>query len=268
MTAEMMDRDASATEIHLTAVIEAGAELGAGVVIGPYAFVGAGVRLGDRCRVDHHASLRGPSAFGPDNHFFPFCAIGDKTQDLKYTVEPTHLEVGSGNIFREFVTVNRATSPGGRTILGSHNTFLAYSHIAHDCVVGNRTVFSNNGTLAGHVTVGDYAVIGGLSAVHQFCRIGAHAIVGGCSKIVQDVPPYFIADGNPAKIRGVNAIGLERAGFAEEDAKVLRRAFKILYDSGLNTSQALERLEAELGHSAHARVLIEFVRASQRGIIR
>jgi UDP-N-acetylglucosamine acyltransferase len=263
-----MDDPPIATEIHPTAIVEPGANLGCGVAVGPFAFIGRGVTLGDRCLVEHHASLKGPSIFGPANHFFPFCALGDKTQDLKYIGEPTYLEVGEANVFREFVTVSRATGIGNRTLIGSRNVFLAYSHVAHDCIVGNHAVFSNNGTLAGHVTVGDHAVIGGLSAVHQFCRIGAYAIVGGCSKIVQDVPPYFIADGNPAKVRGVNVVGLERAGFANDDLKALRRAFKALYDPMLNTTQAVERLNSELGSDPHVRALVDFVTSSQRGIIR
>lgn len=254
--------------IHSTAIIEPGAKLGAGVEVGAYAFIGSGVELGDRCRVGHHASIDGLTKAGAANHFFPFVSIGQKSQDLKYTGEPTYLEIGSNNVFREFVTINRATKIEEKTIIGSYNLFLTYSHVAHDCVVGSHTIFSNNATLAGHVIVEDHAIVGGLSAVHQFCRIGQHAMIGGCAKIVQDVPPYFVADGNPAEVRAVNVVGLQRRNFSEATIKAIRQAFKILYDTTLNTSQAVEKLEAELGSCPEVKNLIEFVRKSQRGIIR
>lgn len=257
------------SQIHSTAIVDPQARLGAGVEIGPYAIIGAGVELGDGCRVGHHATIDGPSKIGPRNEFFPYAAIGFKTQDLKYAGEPTHLEIGEGNTFREFSTVHRGTGPEEKTIIGDGNLFLAYSHIAHNCVVGSKTIFSNNATLAGHVVVGDHAVISGLSAVHQFCRIGAHAIIGGCAKIVQDVPPYLIADGNPANLRGVNHVGLERRGFAEADIKALRRAYRILADRTLNFSQAVEKIEAsEDASNAHVKVLIDFLKSTRRGVIR
>jgi UDP-N-acetylglucosamine acyltransferase len=255
--------------IHSTAIVDARARLGAGVEVGPYAMVGAEVELGEGCKVGHHATLEGPSRFGAGNLFFPYAAMGFKTQDLKYKGEPTYLEVGEGNTFREFSTVHRGTGPGEKTVIGNGNLFLAYSHVAHNCVVGNHTIFSNNATLAGHVVVGDYAVISGLSAVHQFCRIGAHAIIGGCTKIVQDVPPYLIADGNPANLRGVNQVGLERRGFGEAEIKALRRAYRILADRTLNFSQAVEKIEAsEDGAVPQVKVLTDFFRTTQRGVIR
>jgi UDP-N-acetylglucosamine acyltransferase len=257
------------TQIHPTALIDPQARLGPGVMVGPYAIIGAGVELGEGCQVGHHATLEGPSRIGPRNIFFPYAAIGFKTQDLKYKGEPTHLEIGEGNTFREFSTVHRGTGAGEKTIIGDGNLFLAYSHIAHNCVVGSHTIFSNNATLAGHVTVGDHVVISGLSAVHQFCRIGAHAIIGGCTKIVQDVPPYLIADGNPAQLRGVNHVGLERRGFAEEDIKALRRAYRVVADKTLNFSQAIERIAAsEDASNKHVQALIEFFKSTQRGVIR
>lgn len=255
-------------KIHSTAIIDASAQLGADVEVGAYAWIGAGVQLGDGCRVDHHASINGPSKIGQGNHFFPFTSIGEKTQDLKYTGEPTYLEIGDNNVFREFVTANRGTAPNACTRIGSNNLFLTYSHVAHDCTVGNHTIFSNNATLAGHVEVGDHAIISGLSAIHQFCRIGAHAIIGGCTKIVQDAPPFFIADGNPAEVRGVNAVGLQRRGFSDEDIKALRAAYKIIYDKSLNTSQAVDKLAAEFPSHPRVQILIDFIRSSQRGIIR
>jgi UDP-N-acetylglucosamine acyltransferase len=257
------------TRIHPTALIDPAAKLGEDVAVGPYAVIGAQVELGDGCRVGHHATLEGPSKIGPRNEFFPYAAIGFKTQDLKYKGEPTHLEIGEGNVFREFCTVHRGTGIGETTVIGNGNLFLAYSHIAHNCVVGNKTIFSNNATLAGHVTVGDHAVISGLSAVHQFCRIGAHAIIGGCTKIVQDVPPYLIADGNPAHLRGVNHVGLERRGFTEGEIKALRRAYKILADRTLNFAQSVEKIaSSEDAAEPHVAALLEFIRATQRGIVR
>jgi UDP-N-acetylglucosamine acyltransferase len=210
----------------------------------------------------------GPSRIGAGNRFFCYSSIGQQTQDLKYVGEPTYLEVGDENTFREFVTVNRGTAPGSYTRIGNRGNFLAYSHVAHDCTVGDRVIFSNNGTIAGHVEVGDFAVIGGLTAVHQFCRIGAHAITGGCSKIVQDVPPFMIADGNPAVVRGLNKVGLERHGFGPETLKALREAYRILYRSELNQQQALERLEAEPSGDRAVEQLLAFVKSSQRGVIR
>jgi UDP-N-acetylglucosamine acyltransferase len=257
------------TQIHPTALVDAKARLGAGVQIGPYAIIGAEVELREGCRVGHHATVEGPSTIGPRNEIFPYAAIGFKTQDLKYKGEPTYLEIGEGNTFREFSTVHRGTGAGEKTVIGDGNLFLAYSHIAHNCIVGHRTIFSNNATLAGHVVVGDHVVISGLSAVHQFCRVGAHAIIGGCTKIVQDVPPYLVADGNPAQLRGVNHVGLERRGFAEADVKALRRAYRIVADKALNFSQAVDKIEAsEDGPNTCVRHLIEFFRTTQRGVIR
>ncbi len=253
--------------IHPTAIVDPRAELGRDVAIGPYCLVLGPVRLGDRCMLQGHVVMDGPAEIGPDNVFHAFCSIGQKTQDLKYTGEPTWLEIGSANVFRESCTVHRATAPEGRTVVGSGGNFLAYSHIAHDCTVGDGVIFSNNGTLAGHVTVEDHAVIGGLSAVHQFCRIGRHAITGGCSKIVQDVPPFMIVDGNPALARGVNKVGLERHGFSTEIVAALTEAFRVLYRAELNASQACERLEREFD-SAEVAQLIAFVRSSKRGIVR
>ena len=256
------------TRIHPTAVVDAGAELGDGVEIGPYCVVGAGVRLGAGCWLQSHVVLAGPSVIGEENVFYPFACVGQQSQDLKYVGEPTGLEIGDRNTFREFVTVHRATAPGGVTKVGSGGNFLSYSHIAHDCIVGDDVIFSNNGTLAGHVEVGDRAVVGGLTAIHQFCWIGRLAITGGCSKIVQDVPPFMMVDGNPARVRHINLIGLERAGVPKETVRALREAFRVLYRLDLNTAQALERLRGEQGQIPEIMHLVEFVAASQRGITR
>ena len=254
--------------IHSTAIIDPKANLGTDVSIGPYCVVEGSVTLGDGCQLKSHAVITGSTTLGPNNVVYPFVALGQQTQDLKYQGEPTSLVIGEGNVFRENVTVHRSTSNDAPTRIGNHGNFLAYSHIAHDCVVGDHVIFSNNGTLAGHVEVEDYAIIGGLTAIHQFCRIGQHAIIGGCSKIVQDVPPFMIADGNPAVVRGVNKVGLERRGFSDADVRALREAYKVLFRDQLNTQQALERIDVSLGDVAVIQQLIVFVRESERGIIR
>ena len=256
------------SHIHSTAVIDPGAILGDGLEIGPYCVVGPGVRLGDRCRLQSHVVIQGPTTVGADNEFYSFACIGQRTQDLKYAGEPTSLEIGDGNTFREFTTVHRATVPHGVTRVGSRGNFLSYSHIAHDCLVGDDVIFSNNGTLAGHVEVGDRAVIGGLTAVHQFCRVGRLAITGGCSKIVQDIPPFMMADGNPGSVRHINLVGLERAGLEKATVRAIKDAFRILYRSDLNTAQALEKMRGELGEVPEVIQLIDFVAGSKRGITR
>src|SRR3954463_15801770 len=258
----------SRVQIHPTAIIDQGTELSAGTIIGPYCIIGPDVVLGPDCWLQHHVTLCGPMKAGAKNKFYAYCSIGQQTQDLKYRGEPTYLEIGDENTFREFVTVNRSTTSEGKTLVGNSGNFLAYSHIGHDCTVGDHVVFSNNGTLAGHVEVGDHAVMGGLTAVHQFCRIGRFAITGGCSKIVQDVPPFLIADGNPAEIRGVNLIGLERAGFTPESIKAIKEAFRLIYRSKLNTRQAIEAVRKEIEPREEISQLLEFIEKSERGIIR
>ncbi len=256
------------SQIHPTAVIDPGAEIGPEVTIGPYCVIGAGVSLGEGCWLQHHVSISGPTKIGRENSFYAFGSIGQRTQDLKYVGEPTHLEIGDSNTFREFVSIHKGTAPGSVTRIGSGGNFLAYSHIAHDCVVGDKVIFSNNGTLAGHVEVEDYAIIGGLTAVHQFCRIGRHAITGGCSKIVQDVPPFMIADGNPAQVRSYNKIGLERHGFGAEAIKAVKEAYRLIYRSELNLQQAVEQIRAGVAGVPEVEHLVEFVTNSPRGIIK
>ncbi|MEZ5327634.1 MAG: acyl-ACP--UDP-N-acetylglucosamine O-acyltransferase [Verrucomicrobiales bacterium] len=257
------------TEIHPTAIVGPDVELGVDVVVGPYCVLEGSVRVGDGCRLHSHVAMCGPTEIGARNQFFPFCSIGQQSQDLKYSVEPTFLIIGDDNTFRECVTVNRATSAGDATRVGSHCNFLAYSHIAHDCVVGDHVIFSNNGTLAGHVVVEDRAIIGGLTAVHQFCRIGQFAIVGGCTKIVQDVPPFMIVDGNPAKVRGVNTVGLGRVETATSELDSLKKAFKLLFRSDQNFTQAVSSLRiSDIAGCEKVDYLVKFLMASERGVCR
>jgi UDP-N-acetylglucosamine acyltransferase len=228
--------------------------------------IGENVVLGPRCRLHSHVVIDGHTKLGSDNEIFPFASIGLKSQDLKWNGGVTRTEIGDNNTFREYVTVHSATADGESTIVGSHNHILAYSHIAHNVRVGSHVVMSNVATLAGHVTVEDHAVVGGLAAVHQFCRIGKMAIIGGCSKVVQDVPPFMLADGNPARTRTINKVGLERNGVSEEAQAALRQAYKMLFRGGLTLSNALAKIEKELPELPEVGHLIQFVRASERGI--
>lgn len=259
----------TAPQIHPTAIVDTNAHIGAGCYIGPFCLVGPSVELGERCQLQAHVVLDGPSVIGPDNVFYSFSSIGQRTQDLKYTTEPTHLEIGAGNTFREFVTVNRATAPGAVTRIGNGGNFLAYTHIAHDCIVGDRVVFSNNSTLAGHVDIGADVTMGGFAAAHQNCRIGRLAMVGGCSKIVQDVPPFCLADGNPAILRGLNMVGLKRQGVSLETVRQLKEAYEILFRHDLNMQQAIVRIrEEQLDGVPEVAELMAFVSSTKRGITR
>ena len=258
-------------EIHPTALVSPGAVIGNGSTIGPYSVIGEEVEIGSDCNIHNHVVITGKCRIGKKNTFHSHSVIGGLSQDLKYSSEPTFLEIGDSNNFREFVTINRGTEPDSKTIVGSYGNFLAYSHIAHDCIVGDHVIFSNNGTLAGHVQMGDYAILGGLTAVHQFCRIGKHAITGGCSKIVQDVPPFMVADGNSAEIRSINSIGLQRRGFSQEQIKSLKDAYKIIFIRNLTISDAVTQLKemaAQYSESSPIKELIDFVVSSERGIIR
>jgi len=255
------------TTIHPTAVVEPGAQLGAGVEVGPLAFVGAGVVLGDGTRLHHHAAVEGFTSLGRDCEVFPYACIGGKTQDLKFKGGRPGLRAGDRNVFREYVTVNAATNDGDFTVLGSDNSVLAYSHIAHDCVLGSHIVMSNAISMAGHVTIEDHVVLGGAAGIHQFCRIGAYAMLSAMAKLVQDLPPYFIADGTPAEVRAFNKVGLERSGHTPEQLERVKQIYRILYRDGLNRSQALEKLSGhEHAGSAEFQRVIAFAKASDRGL--
>ena len=254
------------THIHPTAVIHPKAQIEAGCEIGPYCVIGEHVVLGLNCRLHSHVVIDGYTTLGQGNEIFPFASIGLQTQDLKWKGGLTRTLIGDHNTFRESVTINSATGDGEVTTVGSHNHILAYCHIAHNVTLGHRVIMSNVATLAGHVTVEDHAVIGGLAAIHQFCRIGKMSIIGGCSKVVQDVPPFMMADGNPAQTRTVNKVGLERNGITGEAQAALKQAYKILFREGLTISNALLRIEAELPPLAEIQHLVQFTRASERGI--
>ena len=252
--------------IHSTAVIHPKAVLGDACEVGPYCVIGEHVTLGDGCKLYSHVVIDGHTKLGKENEIFPFASIGLKTQDLKWKGGLTRTEIGDHNTFREYVSIHSATGDGEVTTVGSHNHILAYCHIAHNVTLGNHIIMSNVATLAGHVTVEDHAVIGGLAAVHQFCRVGKLSMIGGCSKVVQDVPPFMIADGNPTETRTINKIGLERNGVSDEAQIALRQAYKILFREGLTMSNALARIETEVPPLPEIKYLVNFVKSSERGI--
>ncbi|MCF7732218.1 MAG: acyl-ACP--UDP-N-acetylglucosamine O-acyltransferase [Akkermansiaceae bacterium] len=256
--------------IHPTAIVSPLAKLGKNVRVGPYCIIGPHVELDDDCVLHSHVIIEGTSKIGRANEFFPFAVVGGKTQDLKYLGEPTYLEVGNHNVFRENCTVHRGTTAETPTRIGSHNLFLCYTHIAHDCQLGDHIILSNNATLGGHVTVGDYAIVSGLSAVHQFCAIGCHSIIGGLAKVAQDVPPYMIVEGHPGATRGINLVGLQRRGFAEDTIRDLKSAYKKLFLKKEQTfAVAISSLKAtHAASSPQVAHLIHFIESSKRGVCR
>lgn len=251
--------------VHRSAIVHPQAKIGARCEIGPYCVIGEHVTLGAKCKLHSHVVIDGHTKIGKENEFFPFCSIGLKTQDLKWKGGITRTEIGDHNTFREYITVHSATGDGEVTCIGSYNHILAYCHIAHNCTLGDNIIMSNAATLAGHVTVEDYARIS-ICAIHQFCRIGRMAMVGGCSKVVQDVPPYMLADGNPAETRTINKIAMEREGVSEEAQTAIRAAYKILFREGLTVTNALVKIEKKLPPLPEIKHLIQFIRASERGI--
>jgi len=256
--------------IHPTAIVSSEASLAADVDVAAYALIGPYVTIGAGTSVGPYTRIEGTAVIGERNHFYGHGSIGGPPQDLKFKGEPSRLEIGDDNTFREFVTINRGTTGGGGlTTIGSHNYFMVSSHVAHDCRVGSHTVFANSATLAGHVEVGDFATIGAFSAVHQFCRVGEHAFVGGGTMCTQDVLPYAktVSPRDNASF-GINTIGLERKGVPKESIEALQRAYRILVRSKLKLDDALQKIESELGSIPEARYLVDFVRASKRGFIR
>jgi len=256
--------------IHKTAVIHPGAKLSSGVSVGPYSVIEGNVSLGDNVRIGTHCVITGQTTVGRNCKIYTGAVIGSAPQDKKHSSDDNvFLNIGENNVIREYVTINPGTVEGGsKTVIGSDNLIMAYAHIAHDCIIGNKCVMANAATLGGHVTLEDNAMIGGLSAVHQFVRLGRLAIIGGCSKVVQDVPPFSMCDGHPAKVINANVIGLRRAQIAPESIKNLKKAFKILFRSGLSKTTALERIENEIESCPEIEHLIFFAKTSERGLSR
>jgi UDP-N-acetylglucosamine acyltransferase len=251
--------------IHPTAVIHPKAQIAADCVIGPYCVIGEHVVLGPKCRLHSHVVVDGHTRLGAGNELYPFASVGLKTQDLKWKGGLNRLEIGDYNTIRETATIHTATGDGEATVIGSHNHILAGSHIGHNVVMGNHIIVSMAG-IAGHVVVEDHALIGGLSAVHQFCRVGKMAMVAGCAKVVQDVPPFMIVDGNPSETRTINKVGLERNGVSEEAQAALRQAYKIFFREGLTIPNALARIEQSLPSLPELQHLVNFIRTSERGV--
>lgn len=255
--------------IHSSAVIEPGAQIGNNVKVGPFSYIGADVVIGDDCIIESNVVIKGPSFIGRGNHFFQFASIGEACQDKKYNNEPTQLIVGDGNVFREGCTVHRGTiQDEGKTVIGSHNLFMNYTHVAHDCVIGNNVIYANNASTAGHVHVGDWVILGGMSGVHQFCHIGTHSFIGGGTIVLKDVPPFVMANGNPAVPAGINSEGLKRRGFTAESVLHIRRAYKEIYRKGKTISEAVAALSAQSNEHADVKRLTQFIQNSSRGIIR
>ncbi len=255
--------------IHPTAIVSPEARMASDIFIGPYCRIGGRVQIGRGCRFDSHVVVEGPTTIGDNNHFFPFGTVGLPPQDLKFEGEETFLTIGSDNVFREFVNIHRGTKGGGgHTKIGDHNLLMVYVHVAHDCIVGSHVILANAATLGGHVTIEDHATIGAFSGVHPFCRIGTHGYVGGYSVITKDVLPYSkTASERNTRAFGVNTIGLERKGFTSEQINNIKAAFRLLLQSKLNTSQAVEKIRDKI-QAPEVQVLLDFIETSTRGVIK
>jgi len=256
-----------AVNIHSTAIVSKKAKIADRVFIGPYTIITDNVAIGQDTLIGAHCLIEGNTTIGESCEIFNGAVIGSRPQDSKYKNENSFLEIGDNNIIREYCTFNLGTEEGGKTIVGNSNLFMAYAHVAHDCRVGNNCIIANAGTLAGHVTIEDRAVVGGLVAIHQFVKIGKLSIIGGCSKVVQDIPPYSTCDGHPARVYGLNLVGLRRNDIAKESIKQLHRAFMILFNEGLTIKHALDKIAKEIHPlSAEVTYLVDFVQNSERGI--
>jgi len=260
---------AAAAKVHPTAIVHPGAKLGAHVEIGPYSIIGEHVEIGDATWVGPHVVINGHTRIGRENRIYQFSSLGEAPQDKKYSGEPTRLEIGDNNTIREFCTFNIGTfQDAGVTRIGNDNWIMAYTHIAHDCQVGDHTIFANNAQLAGHVHIGDWTILGGYTGVHQFCHIGAHVMTAVGTVILQDVPPYLMAAGNTASPYGINVEGLKRRGFHADAITALKRAYRVLYKSGLMLEEAKEKLIEIAAEQPDVQRFIDFLEASRRGIIR
>lgn len=254
-------------DIHPTALVDRQAELALGVSVGPYSIIEGGVTIGPDTQVGSHVVIKKYTTIGARTRIFQFASIGEIPQDLKFRGEESRLDIGDNNVIREFVTLHRGTADGGGiTRIGDRNLFMAYTHVAHDCQIGNRVIMSNAATLGGHITVEDNAILGGLSAVHQFCKIGTHAFIGGCSAVARDIPPYCMAVGNRAKIVGLNLVGLKRHGFPASTLETLKSAFNLLFHSELTLKEAMARIRQELPDLIEIQNLLRFIENSERGL--
>jgi len=256
-------------KIHPTAIVASDAQLAEGVEVGPYSIIGTDVKIGKNTIIGPHTVIDNYTHIGEGCNIFQFCSIGAPPQDLKFGGEKTRVIIGNFNTIREFVTINRATSADiGVTIIGDHNLLMAYCHVAHNCKLGNRIVMANAATLAGHIHIEDYAIISGLTGIHQFCRLGAHCMIGGVSAVVKDVPPYSIAQGNHAKLFGLNLIGLKRRDFSEKTIKALKDAYRIIFRSNLLLEAALKKAQDEVEDIPEVKYFIKFIKESERGVCR
>ncbi len=256
--------------IHPTAILDPMAEIGEGVEIGPYAVIERDVSIGEGTKIGPHVVIREGTHIGKGCQISQFASIGEAPQFSGYKGEKTFLQIGDHNVIREFVTLHRGTTKGGgKTVIGNENFIMAYSHIAHDCQIGNQVVMANGATLAGHILIEDFAIIGGLSAIHQFCRVGTYAIIGGLSGVLMDIPPYTKAQGDRAKLFGLNTVGLKRANFSEETLRTLKKAYRIIFRSGLTLEKAMKKVgEDEISRAPEVQHLLQFIQHSKRGISR
>jgi UDP-N-acetylglucosamine acyltransferase len=261
--------DGGRAGIDPRAIISPKAEIDADVNVGPYSVIEDDVKIGRGTWVGPHAVIKGPTTIGRDNKIFQFASIGDAPQDLKYKGEPTRLEIGDRNVFREFTTMNRGTvGGGGVTVIGSDNLFMAFTHVAHDCRVGNRIVMANYATLAGHVEIGDWVIMGGYSGTHQFTKVGAHAFIGNNAAVTRDVPPYIMVVGTPAVPHSINSEGLKRRGFTPEQIRALKNAYRVLYRSELKLEEAVNELRGMAGSEPVIQPMIDFIARSTRSLVR
>ncbi len=255
--------------IHEQAIIEPGAVIGKNVTIGPWTYISKDVVIGDDCVISSHVVINGPTRIGKGNRIFQFASIGEECQDLKYAGEPTELVIGDNNTFRESCTIHRGTiQDNSLTQIGSNNLFMAYTHVAHDCVVGNNCILANNASIAGHVHVGDHAILGGMSGVHQFCHIGAHSFIAANALVLKDVPPYIMASGQPTKPFGLNSEGLKRRGFDKDVILQIKRAYKEVYRKGLSAEEAVAQINKASPDTPEVKLFSDFIENSSRGIIR
>jgi UDP-N-acetylglucosamine acyltransferase len=255
--------------IHNTALVHEKARIGENVEIGPYAIIGEHVSIGSGTRVGAHTVIEGWTEIGRDNRIYQFASIGADPQDLKFGGEESHLKIGDRNMIREFVTLHRGTAEGGGvTVIGSDCLLMAYCHVAHDCILGDRVILANAATLAGHVHIDDHAILGGLCAIHQFTRVGCHVMISGGAMVVQDIPPYTIAQGDRAKTVGINQVGLKRRNFSDEAVRDIKQAYKLMFRSGLRKDEALAQIDAEMKDSKEVAVFTDFIRGSERGVAR